>query len=138
MSRSGFRLNPEFERKVQRAGEATAMLGGILGRNALLDTLDSGSPGRGRVYKRGRRRTHQASAPGDPPATDTGRLKTSINIQLMTPLKVRVGTNVRYALSLEYGNRVIAARPWVRITFERAWPDIRRQMLAEFRRRMAS
>lgn len=133
---SGFRLNPAFERRIMEAAEATLDYGGLITRNALIETLNSGSPGRGRVYQRGSV-THQASAPGDVPAIDTGRLIGSINIARIGPMRVRVGTNVKYAYSLEFGTRRVAARPWVRRTFDREWPSISARMLAFFRRKMA-
>lgn len=36
------------------------------------------SPSSGRTYKRGKTATHQAAAPGEPPATDTGFLVNAI------------------------------------------------------------
>lgn len=73
-----------------------------------------GSPGTGRVYK-----GHQASAPGEPPAVRTGTLRRSIQIDLSglsnkrNP-SVRVGTNLAYARYLEFGTRIMAARPFMR------------------------
>jgi HK97 gp10 family phage protein len=72
------------------------------------------TPGRGRVY--GRRR-HRASAPGDGPAVDTGRLRASIAHEVGrtgTTLVARVGTDVEYAKFLELGTSKMAARPFLR------------------------
>jgi HK97 gp10 family phage protein len=70
-------------------------------------------PGRGRVYKRGSR-THQASAPGDPPASDTGRLLGSIETTLLdNGFAAEVGTGVAYGRHLEFGTSKIAPRPWL-------------------------
>lgn len=72
--------------------------------------------GTGRAYTHGNV-THVASAPGQPPATDTGRLAASIAEELgrdSTSLVERIGTNVEYALPLEYGSRTMAARPFLR------------------------
>lgn len=74
--------------------------------------------GKGRQYGR-----HRASAPGDPPATDTGRLVTSIGNELATDekgLHARVGTNVKYALFLELGTRRMAPRPFLRRALAKA------------------
>lgn len=83
-------------------------------RNEIIDQLSH--PGTGRVYG-----NHQASAPGQSPAVDTGRLRQSIDIDdsKISSLKIRVGTNVQYAPALEYGSRTIAPRPFLRTAAER-------------------
>lgn len=69
----------------------------------------------GRVYKR-RTVTHQASAPGEAPASDTGRLVNSIASYLVRNSKYVVITAGRglakYAVMLEHGTRKIAPRPF--------------------------
>ncbi len=70
----------------------------------------------GRIYKR-RTVTHQASAPGEAPATDTGRLVNSINAypageKLESTVVAGRGT-VKYAAMLEFGTKFIAARPFL-------------------------
>ena len=105
--------------------------------------VELSTPGRGRVYLKprfhrdGRRmRTkrgalmfikHRASAPGDPPAVDTGNLRGSITFERVTkPLGAnvtggaprittarRVGTNVEYGPYLEFGTPRVAARPFL-------------------------
>lgn len=57
------------------------------------------TPGRGRVYGK-----HQASAPGDPPAPDTGTLQRSITHEVVDDHTIRVGTNIEYAEILEFGS----------------------------------
>lgn len=75
--------------------------------------------GSGAVYKHGKV-THQASSPGQPPATDTGRLGNSINVvQLLDKgvVEVRAGgsrSNVKYAAMLEYGTVHMEPRPFMR------------------------
>lgn len=61
-------------------------------------------PKTGRLYKRGKNRVHQASAPGESPANDTGNLARNITTVYDTPRlegTVNVGTN--YGRRLEYG-----------------------------------
>jgi len=66
------------------------------------------SPASGRTYRRGRRK-HNASAPGEPPAPDTGTLMRSVAWQITQSaggggsLTARVGSTVKYARHLEYG-----------------------------------
>lgn len=85
-------------------------------RNGVVEELSR--PGTGRTYRTGYKtephRTHQASAPGDAPAVNTGRLRQSITALRISPLHWRVGTNVDYALYLEFGTRRMAARPFLR------------------------
>jgi len=74
--------------------------------------------GKGEKYKRGRK-THRASLPGQPPAVDTGRLKSSIThrvISGLTKIKGKVGTNVSYAGILEFRKN----RPFI-------WPAIKKK-----------
>lgn len=72
----------------------------------------------GRVYRRGNR-THQASAPGQAPASDTGRLVNSIEFDKLGMLSAAVGSHLVYALHLEYGTRKMAARPFFRPAVEK-------------------
>ena len=68
----------------------------------------------GIVYTRGGV-AHQASAPGEPPASDTGTLARSFNI-IPNPglLRVVVNNNAAYAAALEYGTRKMEPRPFLR------------------------
>lgn len=84
--------------------------------------------GRGRVYIRGAVR-HQASLPGDPPAVDTGRLRSSIThrVEASGPSVIGlVGTNVEYASYLEFGTSRMEARPFLRSTVHELGVDIAR------------
>ena len=67
----------------------------------------------GRTYKRGKNgRDHVASAPGEAPAVDTGRLiNSSIYKRQVSPLELVVGSNVKYSEYLEFGTRKIKPRP---------------------------
>ncbi len=70
----------------------------------------------GRIYTRGTV-IHRASAPGESPASDTGRLVNSINGELVKGALesiVRAGSGiVKYARMLEFGTRNMAARPFL-------------------------
>lgn len=81
-------------------------------RNAAVLSVQKGSKS-GHVYKRGNV-THQASAPGQAPATDTGNLVNSIgwNIDART-LVAEVFASAVYAVPLELGTRKMAARPFL-------------------------
>ncbi|GBF05847.1 hypothetical protein DAERI_060107 [Deinococcus aerius] len=98
---------PNTRRLVLQVAEQAVAQAAQRLRNEVVEELSR--PGSGRTYGR-----HVASAPGDPPAVDTGRLR-----QSMTALQIkrghwRVGTNVEYAIYLEFGTRRIAPRPFFR------------------------
>lgn len=84
-------------------------------------------PHSGRVY--GKRR-HQASAPGEAPAPDTGTLMGSIYHERVSPLTAVVGSRMVYSAYLEYGTRKMAPRP--------AWTPEAEQHRAGFRQRIAA
>lgn len=102
-------LDRQFDIAVQDAIEDTA----LEIRNKIVTAIQRG-PKSGRVYEKYKpRRTHQASAPGQPPATDTGRLVGSIYMDI-DPMTATVGSRLVYAQYLEYGTRKMAPRPiWV-------------------------
>lgn len=72
--------------------------------------------GSGQIYVRGGT-THQASAPGEPPAPDTGALRASVGQELFGRV-LRVGVGMPYAVFLEFGtidaNGHIEPRPFMR------------------------
>lgn len=73
----------------------------------------------GAVYQKyAPRRTHRASAPGQAPASDTGRLANSINGEMAPAApgesQVKAGGGiVKYARMLEFGTVKMAARPFL-------------------------
>ena len=67
-------------------------------------------PKTGRVYG-----SHQASAPGQPPASDTGRLVSSIRWEFTgSRLAIRLIAGTVYASYLEFGTSIMAPRPFLR------------------------
>lgn len=72
------------------------------------------------------------SAPGEPPASQTGRLQGALAFSgagnILKRVKRnwwRVGTNVEYHGILEKGTPKMAARPLMKPALERAWPKIK-------------
>lgn len=98
-----------------RLGKAV-MAGGFVLETAVKISMSAASHS-GRVYDK-----HQASAPGETPAVDTGVLVNSINTQLessnATEAWAQVGTGVEYAEWLEFGTSRMAARPYMRHAFD--------------------
>lgn len=69
----------------------------------------------GQIYNR-QGRFHQASAPGEAPASDTGNLVRSLRVDSSrsAELFVTVAADARYAFFLEFGTRAMSERPFLR------------------------
>lgn len=83
-----------------------------------------------RKRRRGKVRYYTASAPSEPPASPTGRLRNSIQYVLYraesgsrVEITAMIGSNVEYARWLEHGSKFMAPRPYLRPTWlkERNW-----------------
>lgn len=111
-----FELNLPLASKVAMDAAETGMRAVVEeGRNVLVADILS-RPGTGRVYWAGKGRTHQASAPGEPPAPDTGELRRRIFTEVQRgPREVRglITANTEYAAALELGTERMAARPFL-------------------------
>lgn len=135
------RMPAEVEAAVQKGLAATAMIA----RNEAVQSIQKG-PKTGQVYEwvgtskddpradrfirapqghafpaRKRPTPHQASAPGQPPATDTGALVASV---LSEPTEDRKGFRLVVrrviAIWLEFGTRFMLPRPFIRPAGDRA------------------
>ena len=95
-----------------------------------------GPPKTGRVYEKyNPRRTHQASAPGQYPAADTGSFGNSIKMELNT-LDARVGTGDERGPWFEFGTSKMLARPWLSPSFEEAMIGASTRIKAEIDARL--
>ena len=96
-----------------------------------------GGPKSGRTYRRGNV-SHQASAPGQYPATDTGRLASSVQFELPSPgsMTAVVGTNIMYGPMLEFGTSRMAARPWLMPSFTQAKINVEKKLKAQLEARI--
>jgi len=94
----------------------------------------------GRVYQRGTV-SHTASAPGQAPANDTGRLVNSFNVsQSADKLAVQIksgGATVDYAVALEYGTEKMAPRPFMKPALEKSRAFIEARMEKGIKRGVA-
>lgn len=82
-------------------------------------SIDRG-PKSGRIYGK-----HQASAPGQAPATDTGGLIKSISWRTFNRgLSAEVGSSIFYAPFLEEGTSRMDPRPWLQPAYEKHADDI--------------
>lgn len=90
-------------------------------------------PRSGHVYRVGGMKDspilHQASAPGEPPATETGNLAISLDSKMIGPTTGEVSVGAEYGAPLEFGSaRGLAPRPFLTPATERAWPDFVKAM----------
>lgn len=91
----------------------------------------------GKIYTRGRK-THQASAPGQAPANDSGHLGSNIRIASLKSQKpdqpAMVASNAKYSRPLEEGSRgrkgrpPTKARPFMKPAFDKVVPDLRKKL----------
>ena len=96
-------------------------------RNQALETLSGTRSGR-TYYVPGTRRSYTASAPGQPPAQATGELRQSVKTAVEVEEKRLiglVGSDSKHAAPLEFGTVKMAARPWLRISFEKSLDKIK-------------
>lgn len=93
-------------------------------------------PGTGRMYKVGKTRWHQASAPGFPPAVRTGELKGSVSHVVGSQgntVFLYIGTTKDYGVYLEFGTRNMEARPWFRVILVKLKPDTKKYLISDWR-----
>ena len=82
-------------------------------------------PKTGRFYKRGKVTVHQASAPGEAPARDTGNLAGRIQQDIdEAALEARISAQPPYAEALEFGTRKMEARPFMRRALAESERDV--------------
>ena len=123
--------NPNGFKKVAKSYEKQILdfLGtaGNMVRNTAVQSILSGGGG-GRTYEKyNPRRTHTASAEGQPPSSDTGFLASNIEIKLnRQELSVDVESRADYSVHLEFGTQNMKARPFMFPALEQNKPKIRR------------
>lgn len=99
---------------------------GNLVRNTAVESINQGAKS-GVVYEKyNPRRSHRASAAGEPPATDTGFLVQNIRLVLDADnLGASVESGAKYSEALEFGTSTMAARPFLQPALEENRPKIR-------------
>ena len=101
-------------------------------RNAAILVLSK--DGTGKRYKRGKSGWYIASAPGQPPAPDTGDLRGKWRKLILAEfsgqgagirIKMRIKSDMPYSVYLEKGTRKMAARPFKKRIRDMAMPAIK-------------
>ena len=106
----------------QKMYEATQLV-----RTQVLETLSGQRSGR-TYYVPGTKRTYTASSPGEPPAVASSDLFKSITAKVESKGKEvtgYVGTDKIQGLMTEFGTVKMAARPWLRISFEQSMDKLK-------------
>jgi hypothetical protein len=124
------KLGADAEAEARKAVEATA----LEVRGDIVKRYQRG-PKTGKQYTRGNV-THQASAPGEAPATDTGRLASATEYSMTGKLSAEVSNSVLYGPMLEFGTQSIEPRPAWRPAVADATPKFNRRMEAAIRKAM--
>lgn len=113
------------EAKAVRGVQTAALRGEAILKADLLSR-----PGTGRLYGK-----HQASAPGEPPAPDTGDLRRKTQADQKVEVTAdavtgRIVANTEYALALEKGTERMAARPYLSTLRDEHGDDLRAAFVA--------
>jgi hypothetical protein len=109
----------EFQRALKKLGKdaeaavsKATVKAGLLLQGDIQKRIQRG-PKTGAIYTRGNV-SHQASAPGQSPATDTGRLVSNTLFKKTSVMSVEVFNTLQYAPLLEFGTTNIDPRPaWI-------------------------
>lgn len=114
---------PQVGSAVSKAKNETLLKQGDIMKFRLIGEMYK--PKSGRIYG-----SHQASAPGEAPASETTELERSIavdpkDIQSIAAInQVSVGTDVEYAMTLEFGGGRVAPRPNFEPVGEEMTPEV--------------
>lgn len=127
--------NKDLANRVRQAA-FRGTVNGVEGVKAnAIERIQSG-PKTGRVYRR-RGVEHQASAPGEAPASDTGRLVQSANTEhSVNPIQSDLNFGTEYAASLEFGTERMEPRPYARVSLQEEKENIVNGIADEIRREL--
>jgi HK97 gp10 family phage protein len=91
----------------------------------------------GRIYRR-RGVEHQASAPGQAPASDQGTLVRNITVEVDdAALTARVNSAAKHAVALEFGTDKMEPRPYMRVSLDAKIDEITAIVAQEIERELA-
>lgn len=123
-------FGPEVLASVQKAAFRGVVRGTESVKTRMVERILQ-PPKSGRIYKRNTV-SHQASAPGESPASDTGRLAGAVTTTYDIPnITGYINVSTAYAAALEYGTARVAARPYARVSLAEKADEIRADIAAE-------
>ena len=110
-----------YSKQMEKKVKEVIGVAGNLVRNTAITSIQSGAKS-GVMYGK-----HQASAPGQAPATDTGFLQSNIVLNInASGLVANVESRASYSKFLEFGTVKMKARPFMFPALEENKPKIRR------------
>ena len=110
-----------YSKQMEKKVKEVIGVAGNLVRNTAITSIQSGAKS-GVMYGK-----HQASAPGQAPATDTGFLQSNIVLNIeASGLVANVESRAMYSKFLEFGTVKMKARPFMFPALEENKPKIRR------------
>lgn len=117
-----------MEQKVLELLEKTA----LEAETTMKDSITQGSKS-GVIYRRNNKE-HRASAPGQAPANDTGKLASGINYNRVSDREHEIKITTEYALALEVGTSRIAPRPFIMPAIQEAKRKLLKALRIIYRR----
>jgi hypothetical protein len=126
-SKAILELNEFFNIRADMADKARLAVQKTIARVHEVINEEFSEPKSGREYTRGGK-PHIASAPGEPPAIDTGNLANSISHQMVGSHTGEVSVGAEYGLVLELGGARMEPRPFAQPAAEKVWPEFLRAM----------
>jgi hypothetical protein len=120
----------QIQRELSKAGTGIIYLrrrGGMRGFKGK-DGWTSGRRGQSSWADKGQYIAHQASAPGEPPAPDYGKLRSSVDTKIEGQsgskiIYIKTGDQIaNYAEALEKGSAHVKPRPFFEVTIQRNTP----------------
>lgn len=127
---------PEASIEAARRGAIRGVtIGANIVRNEVLRLILQ-TPKSGRIYRR-RGVEHQASAPGEAPASDQGTLVRGITV-IVEPERVaaKVNSGAAHAPHLEFGTEKMEPRPHMRVALENVRAQLEEAVAREIRAEM--
>jgi|TARA_R110000850_G_scaffold27991_1_gene78582 hypothetical protein len=126
LSRALEKLGDEIKREASNEVEYT----GQELRTEIIRKYQDGPATGGMYFLKNPNRTHRASAVGEYPMSDTGRLATGTIFKRIAALSVQVSNNIKYAAPLEFGSRGQGPRPAWRDTVDETQPKFLKRLAA--------
>ena len=129
------RMLDKYEKGALNGIRRAVALGAVNVQREAVKSIQEGGKS-GVVYQKyNPRRVHQASAAGEPPASDTGLLASNISLDIDPDgLGASVDSRADYSSFLEFGTSKMAARPFMQPALEVNRKKIKANMAEELKK----
>lgn len=124
------RVDRNYAKAMKQAVQRSA----VMVHSTAVQSITQGGKSGDTYTKYNPRRTHRASAAGEPPAADTGYLHNNIIFEIDADgFGASVESRAEYSEALEFGTSKMQARPFLQPAIEENRPKIRALMVALMR-----